>query len=56
MMDVLTTYACRWCGTTVDHARELSECSTLARIAAVEVLAEYGTLCDACYESQESVR
>jgi hypothetical protein len=49
-------FKCRHCGTMVDMSRELRDCSALARSYAVEVMTEYGTLCDRCYESQESVR
>jgi hypothetical protein len=53
-----TTYRfkCRHCGSMVDMSRELRDCSAIARDAAVEVMTLYGTLCDRCYESQESVR
>jgi hypothetical protein len=53
-----TTYRfkCRHCGVLVDMSPALLECSSIARDAAIEVMTLYGTLCDACYESQESVR
>jgi hypothetical protein len=56
MNDQSNEFKCRHCGTMVDMSRELRDCSAIARDAAVEVMTLYGTLCDRCYESQESVR
>ena len=56
MTNTSLVYKCNWCSAPVDLSLTLAEFSDLALWGALEVLNTYGTLCDRCYDLQETVR